>query len=138
MKFMLLLKSDAGTESGAMPSEEELNTMGAYNEELIRDGVVLAGEGLHPSAAGARVDFSGDDRTVTDGPFAETKELMAGFWIIQANSREEAIERARRIPLKSGQVEVRQVVDVSEFDQDNEYVQMEIKWREEHGESRTA
>jgi hypothetical protein len=138
MKFMLLLKSDAATESAAMPSEEELNAMGEYNQELIRDGVLLAGEGLHPSATGARVEFSGDDRSVTDGPFAETKELIAGFWILQANSREEAIERARRVPLKSGQIEVRQVFDVSELDQDNEFVQKEIQWREEHGESRTA
>lgn len=138
MKFMLLLKADAATESGAMPSEEELNAMGEYNEELIRDGVLLAGEGLHSSADGARVDFSGDDRSVTDGPFTETKELIAGFWILQAGSREEAIERARRAPLKSGRIEVRQVFDVSEFEQDNEFVQKEIQWREEHGESRTA
>jgi Uncharacterized protein conserved in bacteria len=138
MKFMLLLKSTAETESNAMPAEEELNAMGTYNEELIKDGVLLAGEGLHPSSEGARVDFSDDERTVTDGPFAETKELVAGFWILQAGSLEEAVERARRAPLKSGRIEVRQVFGVEEFDQSNEFVQKEVQWREEHGESRTA
>ncbi|MGO4104640.1 YciI family protein [Leifsonia sp. YAF41] len=138
MKFMLLLKADENTESAATPTDEDLNAMGRYNEELIADGVLLAGEGLHGSASGARVEFSDDDRTVIDGPFTETKELIAGFWIIQAASREEAIERAKRVPLKTGEIEVRQVFDVSEFDQDNEFVKKEIQWREEHGESRTA
>ncbi|TAM71704.1 MAG: YciI family protein [Microbacteriaceae bacterium] len=138
MKFMLLLKADEATESGRAPSNEEINAMGRYNEELINDGVLLAGEGLHSSSSGARVDFDGDERAVTDGPFAETKELIAGFWILQAGSLEEAVERARRAPLRSGRIEVRQVYDVSEFDQDNEFVQKEVRWREEHGQSRTA
>lgn len=138
MKFMLLLKADENTESNAMPSEEDLNAMGRYNEELIKDGVLLAGEGLHPSSEGARIDFDGDGRTVTDGPFAETKELIAGFWILEAASKEEAIERARRAPIPSGRIEVRQVFGVEEFDQSNEFVQKEVQWREETGESRTA
>jgi hypothetical protein len=138
MKYMLILNSDAETESSAMPSEDDLNAMGAYNEELIKAGVILAGEGLHASSDGARIEFSGDDRTVTDGPFAETKELIAGFWILQVASKEEAVEWARRVPLKSGRIEVRQVFDVAEFPQDNEFVQKEQAWREQNGEGRTA
>jgi len=132
MKYMMLLKATADTESGRMPTDEELNEMGRYNDELIKAGILLAGEGLHASSEGARVEFSGDDRTVTDGPFTETKELIAGFWIIQAASKEEAVEWARRVPLRTGQIEVRQVYDVSEFDQDNEYIQKEVQWRAEH------
>lgn len=138
MKFMLILNADETSEAGGVPSEEELNAMGRYNEELIGDGVLLAGEGLHPSSEGTRVQFDGNERSITDGPFAETKELIAGFWIIQAASRDEAIERARRVPIRSGRVEVRQVFDVAEFPQDNEFVQKEVAWREEHGEARTA
>lgn len=138
MKYMLILNGDENTESGAMPSEEDLNAMGRYNEELIKDGVLLAGEGLHPSSHGARVAFDGEARTITDGPFTETKELIAGFWIIQAASKDEAIERARRAPVTTGRIEVREIFDVAEFDQDNEFVQKEVQWREEHGESRTA
>ncbi|MET1043993.1 MAG: YciI family protein [Microbacteriaceae bacterium] len=96
------------------------------------------GEGLHPSSTGVRVHYDSDDRTVVDGPFTESKGLLAGFWIIQVKDRDEAIEWARRIPLPSGQVEVRQIFDISEFDQDNEYVQKEKEWRETSGESRTA
>jgi hypothetical protein len=138
MKFMLLLKSDEATESAAMPSDDELNAMGAYNDELIRDGVMVAGEGLHPSASGARIDFSGDASTVTDGPFTGSNDLIAGFWILQLDSLADAIERARRAPLKTGQIEVRQIFDISEFDPNNEYVQKEATWREETGQSRTA
>lgn len=138
MKYMLILNSDPQTESSQMASEEDLNAMGRYNEELIKAGVLLAGEGLHPSSEGSRIEYSGDERTVTDGPFTETKEMIAGFWIIQSATKEEALEWARRIPLTSGRVEIRQVFDVSEFDQDNEYVKKELQWREEHGESRTA
>jgi hypothetical protein len=138
MKYMLILNGDENTESGAMPSDEDLTAMGRYNEELINDGVLLAGEGLHPSSRGVRIEFDGDDRTVTDGPFTESKELIAGFWIVQAGSKEEAVERARRVPLKTGRIEVREIYDVSEFDQNNEFVQKELKWREQTGESRTA
>jgi hypothetical protein len=139
MKYMLILNATEETENAAgAASSEDVDKMGAYNEELIKAGVLLAGEGLHPSIEGARVDYAGDDRVVTDGPFTETKELIAGFWIIQAATKEEALEWARRIPLSSGRVEVRRVFDISEFDQDNEYVQKEKAWREEHGEARTA
>jgi hypothetical protein len=138
VKYMMILNSDPQTEAAATSSEEDLNAMGRYNEELIKAGVLLAGEGLHPSSEGSRVEYSGDERTITDGPFTETKELIAGFWIIQAANKAEALEWARRIPLASGRVEVRQVFDVSEFPQDNEFVQKEVQWREDHGESRTA
>jgi hypothetical protein len=138
MKFMMLLQSDESSHEAAGPSEEALNAMGAYNEELIKAGVMLAGEGLHPSSTGVRVQYDGEDRTVVDGPFTESKELLAGFWIIQVKDRDEAIEWARRIPLPTGQVEVRQIFDISEFDQDNEYVKKEKEWRETTGESRTA
>jgi hypothetical protein len=131
MRYMLLLKATADTESGRMPSDEELTEMGKFNEQLVNAGVMLAGEGLHASADGARVDFSGDDRVVTDGPFTGTKELIAGFWIIEASSKAEAVEWARRVPLTEGQIEVRQVFDDSEFDQSNEYVQKEKVWRQE-------
>jgi hypothetical protein len=139
MKYMLILKATEQTEAATDPAgEEDLNAMGRYNEELIKAGVLLAGEGLTPSAEGARIDYSGEDRDVTDGPFTETKELIAGFWIIQTASKDEALEWARRIPLTSGAVEVRRVFEVAEFDQDNAYVQQEKKWREDGGEARTA
>ncbi|GAA1440300.1 YciI family protein [Leifsonia poae] len=139
MKYMLILNADEQTENApGAPSDDELARMGAYNDELIKAGVLLAGEGLHPSSEGARISYEGDERAVTDGPFAETKELIAGFWIIQAATKEEALEWARRIPLTSGRVEVRRVFDVSEFDQENEYIKKEVAWREQHGEARTA
>jgi hypothetical protein len=139
MKYMLILNATEETENATgAASNEDVEKMGAYNDELIKAGVLLAGEGLHPSSEGARIEYSGDDRVVTDGPFTETKELIAGFWIIQAATTEEALEWARRIPLSSGRVEVRRVFDVSEFDQDNEYIKKEKAWREEHGEARTA
>ena len=137
MKYMLILNADEQTEnaSGAA-SHEDVDRMGAYNDELIKAGVLLAGEGLHPTSEGARVEYAGDERTITDGPFTETKELVAGFWIIQAATKEEALEWARRIPLTTGRVEVRRVFDASEFDQDNEYITKEKEWRERHGEAR--
>jgi hypothetical protein len=137
MRYMLLLKATADTESGRMPTDQELTEMGKFNEQLMNAGVMLAGEGLHTTADGARVDFSGDDRVVTDGPFTETKELIAGFWIIRASSLAEALEWARRVPLTEGQIEVRQVFEDSEFDQSNEYVQKEKIWRQEQ-ESRST
>ncbi|HET7274245.1 MAG TPA: YciI family protein [Longimicrobiaceae bacterium] len=115
MKFMMLVKASEESESGIMPTEEELRDMGNYNEELVNAGVMLAGEGLHPSSNGVRVDFKNGKPTVTDGPFAETKELLAGFWIIQVKSREEAVDWARRIPFKDGQVELRQVFEAEDF-----------------------
>ncbi|HEU0078733.1 MAG TPA: YciI family protein [Longimicrobiaceae bacterium] len=115
MRFMILVKANADSEAGVLPSTEELAEMGSYNEELVKAGVLLAGEGLHPSSKGARVRFSGSERTVVDGPFAETKELLAGFWLIQVKSREEALEWVRRIPFREGEVEVRQVFESADF-----------------------
>src|SRR3712207_2899172 len=109
MRFMVIVKASEDSEKGVMPTEQELAEMGKYNEELAKAGVMLAGEGLHPSSKGARVRFSGKDRSVTDGPFTETKELIAGFWLIQAKSREEAIEWVKRCPMQDAELEVRQV-----------------------------
>ena len=115
MRFMVLVKADSNTEAGVLPTEEELAEMGQYNEELVKAGVMLAGEGLHPSSKGARVRFSGEKRTVIDGPFTEAKELIAGFWLIQAKSKEEAIEWAKRAPFRDGEVEIRQVFEAEDF-----------------------
>lgn len=118
MKFMILIKANKDTEAGVMPSQELLTEMGNFNEELLQAGVMLAGEGLHPSSKGARVKFSGKNRTVLDGPFAETKELIAGFWIWEVNSREEAIEWVKRCPNPTGEeavVEIRQVFAPEDF-----------------------
>lgn len=118
MRFMVIIKADAKSEAGEMPSEQLLTEMGKYNEELVRAGVLLAAEGLQPSSKGARVRFSGAKRTVIDGPFSETKELVAGFWLIQVNSKEEAIEWVKRIPNPDGadtEVEIRQVGEMEDF-----------------------
>ena len=119
MRFMMIVKASADSEAGVLPSEENLAEMGRYNEELMKAGVLLAGEGLHPSSKGARVKFSGDKRTVIDGPFTETKELIAGFWLIQVKSREEAIEWVKRIPNPmpgtEPEIEIRQVFDPEDF-----------------------
>ena len=98
MRFMLIVKANADSEAGVMPSEQELAEMGRYNEELVKAGVMLAGEGLHPSSRGARVYFNGSKRSIVDGPFSEAKELIAGFWLIQAKSLEEAVEWVKRCP----------------------------------------
>ena len=116
MRFMVLVKADKNTEAGVMPTEKDLTEMGKFNEELVKAGVMLAGEGLHPSSKGARVRFSGKNRTVIDGPFAETKELVAGFWVWQVKSREEAIEWLKRAPFDGGtEVELRQVFEAEDF-----------------------
>ena len=116
MRFMILVKATTESEAGVLPTEEDLATMGKYNEELVKAGVLLAGEGLHSSADGARVTFSAGQPVVTDGPFTETKELVAGFWLIQVKSKEEAIEWVKRIPFSSGeQVEVRRVFEADDF-----------------------
>jgi hypothetical protein len=116
MRFMVLVKANEDSEAGVLPSKELLAAMGKYNEELVRAGVMLAGEGLQPSSKGARVKFDGDKRTVTDGPFTETKELIAGFWLIQAASKEEAIEWVSRAPFDGGEeIEIRQVFETSDF-----------------------
>ena len=115
MRFMILVKADEQSEAGVMPSKELLAEMGKYNEELVKAGVMLAGEGLHPSSKGARLAFAGAQRTVTDGPFAETKELIAGFWLIQVRSKDEAIEWAKRVPFQEGEIEIRQVFEAEDF-----------------------
>jgi len=115
MRFMLIVKADKDTEAGVMPTQEVLAAMGAYNEELVKAGVMLAGEGLHPSSKGARVRFQGSKRTVIDGPFAETKELIAGFWLIQVKSLEEAIEWVKRSPMQESEIEIRQVFEADDF-----------------------
>ena len=116
MRFMILVKASPESEAGAMPSQAELAEMGRYNEELVKAGVMLAGEGLHPSSKGARVRFSGKERTVIDGPFAETKELIAGFWLIQAKSRDDAIEWVKRAPFDGGpEIEIRQGFETEDF-----------------------
>lgn len=119
MKFMLLVKASEDSENGVMPTTEQFVEMGKFNEQLVNAGVMLAGEGLHSSAKGARIVFKGDTKTVVDGPFAETKELIAGFWIIQVRSREEAIEWAKRAPNPhfggDTNIEVRQVFSTEDF-----------------------
>jgi hypothetical protein len=118
MRFMILVKADKNTEAGVLPSTELLTEMGKFNEELVKAGVMLAGEGLQPSSKGARVKFSGAKRTVIDGPFAEVKELIAGFWLIEAKSKAEAIEWVKRIPNPTGEeseIEIRQVFEDEDF-----------------------
>jgi hypothetical protein len=113
---MVIVKADKDSEAGVMPSKELLTEMGKYNEELVKAGVMLAGEGLHPSSKGARVKFSGEKRTVIDGPFAETKELVAGFWMWQVKSKEEAIEWLKRAPFDGDtEIEIRQVFEAEDF-----------------------
>jgi hypothetical protein len=115
MRFMILVKADKNSEAGVMPTEEILTAMGKFNEELVKAGVMLAGEGLHPSSKGARVKFSGGKPTVIDGPFAETKELVAGFWIWQVRSKDEAIEWLKRSPFQEAEIEVRQIFEAADF-----------------------
>jgi hypothetical protein len=118
MRFMIIIKADKNTEAGVLPSEQLLADMGKFNEELVKAGIMLAGEGLQPSSKGARVKFAGDKRIVTDGPFAETKELIAGFWIWRVKSRQEAIDWVKRCPNPTGaesEIEIRQVFEAEDF-----------------------
>jgi hypothetical protein len=118
MRFMVMVKASRDSEAGVLPSAELLAEMGRFNQELIKAGIMLAGEGLHPSSTGARIRFSGSKRTVIDGPFAETKELVAGFWLIQVTSKEEAIEWMKRCPNPTGEeseLEIRQVFEIEDF-----------------------
>ena len=124
MRFMVIVKANKDTEAGIMPSEQLLAEMGKYNEELVKAGVMLAGEGLHPSSKGKRVRFSGTQKSVIDGPFAETKELIAGFWLWQVRSMEEAVEWVKRIPApnegdpgygETSEIEIRPVFEASDF-----------------------
>jgi hypothetical protein len=118
MRFMIMIKANKNTEAGVMPSQELLTEMGKFNEELVKAGVMLAGEGLHPTSKGVRVRFSGSERTVIDGPFAETNGLIAGFWLWQVKSKQEAIELVRRCPNPTGddgEIEIRQVFEAEDF-----------------------
>jgi hypothetical protein len=124
MRFMMLIKSDANAEAGVMPSEGLVAAMGRYNDELVKAGLLLAAEGLHASSKGARIQFANGERKVVDGPFAEAKELIAGFWMIQVKSRDEAIQWALRVPFESGdatardgvgEIELRQIFEEADF-----------------------
>jgi hypothetical protein len=115
MRFMILVKANKDSEAGVMPSQELLTAMGKFNEELVNAGVMLAGEGLQPSSKGARVKFSGGKPTVIDGPFAETKELVAGYWIWRVRSKDEAIEWLERAPFQDEEIEVRQIFEAEDF-----------------------
>jgi hypothetical protein len=139
MRFMVIVKADKRSEAGALPDEKLLAEMGKYNEELARAGVLLAAEGLQPSSKGARVRFSGTKRTVIDGPFTETKELIAGFWLIQVKSREEAIEWVKRCPNpfpgSEAEIEIRQVFEAADF---GEALTPELKQAEERVAAKMA
>ncbi|HKD79861.1 MAG TPA: YciI family protein [Candidatus Angelobacter sp.] len=115
MRFMVIVKASKDSEAGVLPSPKLLTEMGRYNQELAKAGVILAGEGLQASSKGARVRFSGSDRTVVNGPFELSKDLIAGFWIFQVQSKEEAIEWAKRIPFAEGEIEIRQVFEAEDF-----------------------
>jgi hypothetical protein len=119
MRFMVMVKASAASEAGELPSTELLTEMGAFNEELVKAGILLAADGLHPSSKGARVRFSGSQRTVLDGPFAETKELVAGYWILEVASKEEVIEWVKRcpnpMPREDSEIEIRQIFEASDF-----------------------
>lgn len=138
MRVMVLVKATADTEAGVMPSEQDLTDMSNYNEDLAKAGVMLGGEGLHPSSRGARVKFSGDRRTVIDGPFTEAKELIAGFWLWQVRSMEEAIEWVKRCPNPTGaesEIEIRPVFEPEDF---GEAMTPALKEQEERIRTETA
>jgi hypothetical protein len=135
---MILIKATKDSEAGGMPSQQLLTEMGKFNEELVKAGVMLAGEGLHPTSRGARVRFSGSKRTVIDGPFAETKELIAGFWLWQVKSKEEAIEWVKRAPNpfeNGGEIEIRQLFEAADF---GDNLTPELKEQEERLRAQTA
>jgi len=139
MRFVILVKADKQSEAGILPDEKLLAAMGKYNEELVNAGVMLAGEGLHASSKGARVRFSGGKTTVIDGPFAETKELVAGFWIWEVKSRDEAIQWLKRAPFDGGaEVEIRQVFEAEDFGAEftPELRQQEERLRERMGQKK--
>lgn len=138
MRVMILVKADPSSEAGVMPDEKLLTEMGKYNEELVKAGIMLAGEGLHPSSKGARVKFSGTKRSVVDGPFTEAKELIAGFWLWQVRSLDEAIEWVKRCPnptLGESEIEIRQVFEASDF---GDVLTPELKEQEERLRSQLA
>lgn len=130
MRFMMIVKATRESEAGGLPTEEQLAEMARYNEELVKAGVMLAGDGLQASSKGFRVRYQGAKRTVIDGPFAETKELIAGYWVIQVRSKEEALEWAKRVPFQDGELEVRQVFELEDF-APGEAIQHHAKLRDE-------
>lgn len=115
MRFMVIVKGDQRSEAGVLPTEKELADMAKYNEQLVKAGVMLAGEGLQATSKGAKVRFDGDKRTVIDGPFTEAKEIIAGFWLLDVKSKDEVIQWAKRIPFTEGEVEIRQVFELEDF-----------------------
>jgi hypothetical protein len=115
MRFIVMVKGNQDTEAGTLPTKEELTEMGNFNDQLVKAGIMLAGEGLQPTSKGMKVRYDGSKRTVIDGPFAEAKEVVAGFWMWQVRSRDEAIEWAKRIPFREGEVEIRQVFEEDDF-----------------------
>jgi hypothetical protein len=135
MRFMVLVKANRDSEAGVLPSKEALEEMGRFNEQLVKAGVMLAGEGLHASSKGARVAFNGKQRQVIDGPFSETKELIAGFWLWQVRSKEEAVEWLKRAPFQEGEVEIRQVFEADDF---GENLSPELREQEERRRKQTA
>lgn len=136
MRFMIIVKADADSEAGILPPSEAIAAMGRFNEELINAGVLLAAEGLRPSNEGARIKFEGGKQTVKDGPFAETKELVGGFWIIDVKDRDEALAWVRKIPMRDGdEVEMRRVFEAYDFPVDSvseEHLRKEQEWREQN------
>ncbi len=138
MRFMVLVKASKDSEAGVLPEEKLLTDMGKYNEELVKAGVLLSAEGLHPTSKGARVEFSGGTRTVIDGPFPEAKDLVAGFWLFQVKSKEEAIEWVKRCPNPTGtefEIEIRQVFEADDF---GPALSPELRGAEERLRARTA
>ena len=135
MRFMVLVKADQDSEAGVMPSQELLEEMGRYNEELVKAGVMLAGEGLQPSSKGARVRFTGKETSVIDGPFTEAKELIAGYWLWQVKSKEEAIEWVKRAPFQDTEIEIRQVFETEDF---GDSLTPELREQEERLRAQTA
>ncbi len=130
MKVMVIVKADEQSEAGVLASQEQLSEMTTYNEELVKAGIMLAGEGLHPSSKGVRVRFDGDGRTVIDGPFAETKELVAGFWILQVSSLDEAIEWVKRAPMDQTELEIRPIFETEDFPE-GEWTEREHRLRDQ-------
>jgi hypothetical protein len=136
MRFMVIVKADKNSEAGVMPSTELLTAMGKFNEEMVKAGVLLAGEGLHPSAKGARIKYSGTERAVTHGPFSNTGDLVAGFWLIQVKSQAEAIDWLKRAPFDGGaEIEIRQVFDADDF---GEALTPELREQENRLRAQTA
>ncbi len=138
MRVMVLVKASEQSEAGVMPEEAELAEMGQFNEELVKAGVMLAGDGLHPSSKGVRVRYSGDERTVIDGPFAEAKELVAGYWLWQVKSLEEAVEWIKRAPFRDDEVELRPVFEAEDFGEEltPELREQEARLREQEARLR--